>query len=68
MCICISVIIMSLMQMTRDYVELHQWGLKEVEPAAIQSCYPGIEKPYAFCTKGKARKFLPDNSEMWEDL
>lgn len=68
MCICISVIITSLMQMTRDYVELHRWDLKQVEPAAIQTCYQGGEKSYAFCTQGKARKFLPDNSEMWEDL
>lgn len=66
----ISVIIISFLLMIRDYQELHKNDHIEIffPLSNISNCYSGNEKPYAFCTNGKYRKFLPDNSEIWEDL
>lgn len=66
--ICISVIIMCLMQMTRDYYQLPVIVRIDANPQTISDCYNGFEKPYAFCSRDKSRKFLADDSEMWENL
>lgn len=54
--------------MIKEYVDLYKWDLKSSGARTISYCYGGGEKPYAFCDGKSPRRFLPDNSEIWENL